>query len=40
VSDGDNDPLVFLLHICHAIQQALPDIKELPTAFLESWSGG
>lgn len=39
VSDEDNDPLVFLLHICHAIQQALPDIKELPTSFLESWEG-
>jgi len=40
VSDEDNDPLVFLLHVCHAIQQALPDIKDLPIAFLESWSGG
>jgi len=40
VSDEDNDPLVFLLHICHAVQQALPDIKDLPTSFLETWSGG
>ena len=40
VGDEDNDPLVFLLHVCHAIGQALPDIKGLPTPFLESWSGG
>ncbi|HEY5731345.1 MAG TPA: BTAD domain-containing putative transcriptional regulator [Anaerolineales bacterium] len=40
VSDEDNDPLVFLLHVCHAIHRAHPDIKELPTPFLESWSGG
>lgn len=40
VRDEDNDPLVFLLHVCHAIQRALPDIKELPMAFLESWRGG
>jgi len=40
VSDEDNDPLVFLLHVCHGIQQAIPDIQGLPTAFLESWSGG
>ena len=40
VSEEDNDPLVFLLHICHAIQQALPDVRDLPTAFLESWDGG
>ena len=40
VNDEDNDPLVFLLHICHAIQQALPEIRDLPTTFLVSWSGG
>ena len=40
VSDEDNDPLVFLLHLCHAIGQAIPDIKDLPVVFLESWSGG
>src|SRR5512147_242523 len=33
VSDEDNDPLVFLLHVCHAIQQALPEIQGLPTIF-------
>lgn len=36
VGDEDNDPLVFLLHICHAIQQALSDITNLPLAFLEA----
>jgi LuxR family maltose regulon positive regulatory protein len=40
VSDEDSDPLVFLLHVCHAIQQTLPEIQGLPTPFLESWSGG
>lgn len=40
VSDEDNDPLVFLLHVCHAIHKALPDITDLPIAFLESWEGG
>lgn len=40
VGDEDNDPLVFLLHVCHAIQQALPDVTDLPIADLESWDGG
>ena len=40
VSDEDNDPLVFLLHICHAIQQCLPDLEDLPVTFLEAWDGG
>ena len=40
VSDEDNDPLVFLLHVCHAIGQALPEIEDLPVSFLESWDGG
>jgi DNA-binding SARP family transcriptional activator len=39
LSDEDNDPLVFLLHMCHAIQQALPAIRDLPIPFLESWDG-
>lgn len=39
-SDEDNDPLVFLLHVCHAVRQALPHVTDLPTAFLESWDGG
>jgi len=40
IGDEDNDPLVFLLHICYAIKEVLPEINDLPTAFLESWSGG
>ena len=40
VSDEDNNSLVFLLHVCHAIRQALPELKGLPTSFLESWDGG
>ena len=39
VSDEDNDPLVFLLHVCHAIGRAYPDVKNLPISFLESWDG-
>jgi ATP/maltotriose-dependent transcriptional regulator MalT/DNA-binding SARP family transcriptional activator len=39
VSDEDNDPLLFLLHLCHAIQRAYPDIMDLPIPFLESWEG-
>lgn len=35
----DNDPLVFLLQLCHALEHALPAIKNLPTPFLESWDG-
>ena len=37
VNEEDNDPLVFLLHLCHAFLQALPDLPELPLQFLESW---
>lgn len=39
VSDEDNDPLHFLLHLCHAIQQAFPTIGELPIPLLQSWDG-
>ena len=35
----DNDPLVFLLQFCHALQGALPAITNLPTPFLEAWDG-
>ncbi len=36
--EEDRDPLVFLLHLFHATQQAVPDLK-LPVALLESWDG-
>ena len=35
----DNDPLVFLLHLNHAIRYAIPDIPNLPIETLEHWDG-
>jgi ATP/maltotriose-dependent transcriptional regulator MalT/DNA-binding SARP family transcriptional activator len=37
--DEDRDPLVFLLHLCHAARLALPDLSDLPISLLESWDG-
>jgi len=37
VSEEDGDPLVFLLHLFHATQVALPEIENLPLQLLESW---
>ena len=39
VIEQDSDPLIFLLHLCHATQLALPDLAGLPTQFLEAWDG-
>jgi LuxR family maltose regulon positive regulatory protein len=39
VNEEDHDPLVFLLHLCHAFLRALPDLSDLPLHFLESWDG-
>jgi DNA-binding SARP family transcriptional activator len=39
VNPEDNDALVFLLHLCHAIAQTLPGIQDLPLAYLEAWEG-
>ncbi len=39
VNEEDNDPLVFLQHLCHAIQYALPEIVDLPFAYLNGWDG-
>jgi DNA-binding SARP family transcriptional activator len=39
VTADDNDPLVFLLHLCHAAQLALPGLKGLPFPVLDSWDG-
>lgn len=39
VNDEDNDPLVFLLHLCHAFLRVIPDLPNLPVHFLESWDG-
>mgnify|MGYP003383420102 CR=1 FL=1 len=39
VNEEESDPLVLLLHICYAIQQALPAIDDLPIAVIEAWDG-
>jgi DNA-binding SARP family transcriptional activator len=39
VNEEDNDPLVFLLHLCHAAAQAQPGIPDLPIASLNAWDG-
>jgi DNA-binding SARP family transcriptional activator len=39
VGEEDGDPLVFLLHLCHATAYALPEIAGLPLSFLEGWDG-
>ncbi|MEJ2709994.1 MAG: BTAD domain-containing putative transcriptional regulator [Anaerolineales bacterium] len=39
VTQEDSDPLVFLLHLCHAIQHRLPELEGLPIPFLEAWDG-
>jgi LuxR family transcriptional regulator, maltose regulon positive regulatory protein len=39
VNQEDNDPLVFLLHLCHAFLQVIPDLPNLPVRFLETWDG-
>jgi LuxR family transcriptional regulator, maltose regulon positive regulatory protein len=38
-NEEDNDPLVFLLQLCHAVQHALPSAANLPIPFLEAWDG-
>jgi len=35
----DIDPLVFLLHLCHATQSVFPELERLPISLLESWDG-
>ena len=39
VAEEDSDLQVFLLHLCHATQEALPGLQGLPTPFLETWDG-
>ena len=39
ITEDDNDALVFLLHLCHATQRALPAMVGLPIPLLESWGG-
>jgi ATP/maltotriose-dependent transcriptional regulator MalT len=39
INEEDNDPLVFLLHLCHSFLRADPAIQNLPLHFLETWDG-
>jgi len=39
VNDEDNDPLVFLLQLCYALQHAFPGILNLPIPYLDAWDG-
>jgi len=36
VNEEDNDPFVFLFHLCHAFLRTDPDIADLPLQFLET----
>ena len=38
-NEEDNDPLVFLLQLCNALQHTLPTVADLPSPFLETWDG-
>ena len=39
VHDEDKDPLVFLMHLCHAFLRTIPDLLDLPIPTLEAWDG-
>ena len=39
VNQEDNDPLVFLSHLCHAFLLAYPQIPDLPIQLLDAWIG-
>ncbi len=39
VNEEDNDPLVFLMHLCHAVLRAVPGMTGLPLPYLEAWDG-
>ncbi|MBT7073053.1 MAG: transcriptional regulator [Anaerolineae bacterium] len=39
IHEEDSDPLVFLMHLCHAFLQAIPDLSDLPFQMLEAWDG-
>lgn len=38
LAEEDQDPLVFLLHLCHATQRVFPELEGLPVPLLESWN--
>ena len=37
VSEEDQDPFVFLLHLCYATLRVYPDLEGLPIPLLETW---
>jgi LuxR family maltose regulon positive regulatory protein len=39
ITEEDRDPLVFMLHLCHAARHAYPEIEGLPLPLLEAWDG-
>jgi len=39
VHEEDSDPLIFLLHLCHAFLKAMPDLADLPFPMLDAWDG-
>jgi LuxR family maltose regulon positive regulatory protein len=39
ITEEDVDPLIFLLHLCHAFLRAMPSLEDLPIHFLETWDG-
>lgn len=39
ITEEDRDPLVFLLHLCHAARYAFPAMEGLPLPLLEAWDG-
>ena len=39
VNEEDNDTMVFLLHLCHALLRVIPALPGLPIRFLETWDG-
>ena len=39
LNQEDNDTMVFLLHLCHALLQVYPDNLDLPITFINNWDG-
>src|SRR3972149_936705 len=39
LNQEDNDSMVFLLHLCHALLQVNPGLLGLPIKFLDDWAG-
>ena len=39
LNQEDNDTMVFLLHLCHALLQVYPDNLDLPITLINNWDG-